>query len=194
MTRNCSAVAEDHPITDFLEQWTHGDHASLDHLFPIIYQQLKSKAHFCLQSESQATLQTTSLINEVYLRLCESHNLKFNNRLQFLAFAGQLMHRILIERARARNASKRGGKSVHISLEDQDFAMSAAQTDPEALLLIDEVLQRLGSFDRRKFQIVQLWFFAGLDAQEIGSVLTVSAATIRRELQAAKCWMAFELK
>ena len=196
MTQDVHPVAavDEHQITDFLQQWTAGDKASLEHLFPIVYQRLKEKAHYFLRKESNATLQTTSLINEVYLRLCESHNLKFKNRLQFFSFAGQLMHRILVERARARLASKRGGGSTHLSFEDKDNLLSACNTDPSTLLSLDEVLRKLGGFDKRKFRIVQLWFFAGLDAKEIGSLLALSAATVRRELQAAKCWMAFELR
>jgi len=189
-----SFYADDHPITEALQQWTEGDGYALDQVFPIIYDHLKRKAHYHLQHESQPTLQTTSLINEVYLRLCSSHNLKFNNRLQFFSFAGQLMHRILVERARARLAGKRGGGCQHFPLSPQDSHPASCPTDPAMLLALDEALAKLGSFDKRKFRIIQMWFFAGLDAKEIACLLEVSAATVRREVQAAKCWIAFELK
>lgn len=189
-----SFCAEDHPITEALQQWTQGNGYALDQVFPFIYDQLKRKAHYHLQHESQPTLQTTSLINEVYLRLCSSHNLKFNNRLQFFSFAGQLMHRILVERARARLAGKRGGGCKHFPLNAQEAYSAACPTDPAMLIALDEALTKLGHFDKRKFRIIQMWFFAGLDAKEIAHLLKVSAATVRREVQAAKCWIAFELK
>ncbi|MDJ0838362.1 MAG: ECF-type sigma factor [Acidobacteriota bacterium] len=183
-------------VTALLQEWTNGDAESLQRLIPLVYDQLKQKARYHLLNESNAhTLQPTALINEVYLRLKDGGNMRFTSRLQFFSFAGQLMMRILVEHARARMAQKRGGDQEKVSLDiDGGDNMAGHWADPVMMLALNESLEKLEQIDDRKSKVLSLSLFAGLKAEEIAELMEVSAVTIRRELRAARCWVAYELK
>lgn len=189
------AQLSDDDVTGMLKNWTDGDGESLKQLLPLVYDQLKQKARYQLGGESGQTLQPTALISEVYLRLKDGSNFRFNNRLQFFSFAGQLMHRILVEHARARGAQKRGGGWEGLSLDAEGGeSLAVVSTDPETLLALNGALEKLQEVDERKAKIINLALFAGLRADEIAELLGVSTVTIRRDLRAARAWLSFELK
>ncbi len=180
-------------ITALLHSWTDGDASSLNELFPLIYEELNRTARHYLQNErANHTLQPTALVNEVFLRLEASNDLGFQSRLQFFAFSAQVMRRILVEYARKRNRTKRGGEDkIQVSL---DMDVSQDGPEPVAVLALDQALTRLREVDERKSCIVEMWYFAGLRADDVASLMNISAVTVRRELRAAKCWLAFQLQ
>ena len=139
-----------------------------------------------LRRENQgARLQPTELVHEAYLRLIDQKRAVIHNRSQFLGLASQMMRRILVDRARARNMSKRSGKWARVTL-DPALAPAAAPVD---VLDIDAALKKLEAFDQRKSQIVELKFFGGLSLAETAEALGISVATVEREWQAARAWL-----
>jgi len=178
-------------ITDLLIQWREGDTAALDRLIPLVYQELRRIASFYLRRKRPGdSLQTSALINEAYLRLADHKNMRWQNRGHFFAVAAQAMRRILVDHARARNAGKRHGGSVKVSL-DQAADMSR-QLGPE-IIALDDALKELAVFDPRKSRIVELRYFGGLSVDETAEVLEVSPITVKREWRAAKLWLLREL-
>jgi RNA polymerase sigma factor (TIGR02999 family) len=135
-------------------------------------------------------LQTTALVNELYLRLVDVKDVDWQDRNHFYALCARLMRRILVDFARSRNVRKRDGQFVHVALEDAREI--AAETSP-GLEDVDEALTRLSSIDVRKGTIVELRFFGGFTVEEIASLLEVSPETIARDWRLAKAWLVREL-
>lgn len=135
-----------------------------------------------------ATLQTTALIHEAYLKLVDQHHAQWRDRAHFFAVASQLMRRIAIDHARARLAEKRGGGLVHVSLDDV-----ADEHDNEQLIAIDEALSRLEQIDAQQSRVVELRFFGGLTIEETAEAMSLSPATVKREWTSAKAWLYHEL-
>ena len=182
-------------ITDLLRQWTDGDPNALGQVVGHVYSQLRQVAAYAVINERSCnSLQATALINETYLRLCGNENLRFTSRLQFYSFAGETMRRILVEHARARNRFKRGGAFQRVPIDGQLAIPIRSGWDPLMMLALDKALERVKAIDVRRYKIAVWWFFGGLSAEEIGTLLDASASTIRRELRAVRCWLAFELR
>jgi RNA polymerase sigma-70 factor, ECF subfamily len=137
------------------------------------------------------TLQTTALINEVYLRLVDFQGVPWQDRSHFFAVSAQLMRRILIDFARSRGRQKRGGKAIHLSLDEAPTVSQRTETD---LLALDQALNSLASFDERKSKVVELRFFGGLSVEETAEVLRISAHTVMRDWKFAKVWLLRELR
>lgn len=174
-------------VTQLLRGWSSGDHAALERLLPIVYDELRRLARREMRREDAAhTLQSTALVNELYLRLVNQRRASWENRAHFFAVAAQLMRRILVDHARGRAAAKRGGKSPHLSLSDAADLGSAPAFD---VLAIDRALTRLAELDPDHARIVELRFFSGLSVDEIGHVLGRSPRTIDREWRLAKAWL-----
>ena len=186
--------SENQDITYLLNQWTQGDQEAFKQLIPLVYSELRKVAIHCLEGERRNhTLQVTSLINEVYLRLQKSGGLHFPSRRQFFSFAAQTMRRILVEHARTKNRQKRGGQQLKVPLEEaRDFGIN--RWDPALVLTLDHALTRLKRVDDRKSSILEMWYFAGLSQEELSAHFEVSPTTIKRELRAAKCWLAHEME
>jgi RNA polymerase sigma factor (TIGR02999 family) len=128
-------------------------------------------------------------VNEAYVRLVGQHP-RFQNRAHFCAIAANAMRQILVERARARHAQKRGGGAARVTL-DEGLARSPEPTvDLEAL---DEALTRLTALDPQQARIVELRFFGGLTVEETAEALAVSPATVKRHWSVARAWLAREL-
>lgn len=159
---------------------------------PLIYDELHRRATVYMRRERPGhTLQPTALVHETYLKLVEQRGATFRNRAHFMALAAQLMRRILIDHARARLSSKRGGQRNPIPLEEV-FELS---TDtPDRILAIDEALQKLESLDSRQEQIVEMRFFGGLTSEETAEALGISARTVEREWTMARSWLRIQLK
>jgi RNA polymerase sigma factor (TIGR02999 family) len=175
-------------ITQLLRKWSGGDTQALDQLVPVVYKELVRLAHYHLEREREGhTLQSTALVHEVYLRICGSEELRWENRAHFFAVAARMMRRILVDYARRHGADKRGGSAIRTTLDDA-FEIPARNGRAD-LARLDDALERLQSFDARKCQVVEMRFFAGLSAKEIAAVLGTTEATVRRDWTIAKAWL-----
>jgi RNA polymerase sigma factor (TIGR02999 family) len=178
-------------ITQMLRAWTAGDQQALEKLTPLVHRELHRVARRYMAGErSGHTLQTTALVNEVYLRLVDCGQVNWHDRAHFFAVSAQLMRRILVDFARSRGYQKRGGNVPHISLDDAPPVCS----EPDAnLLALDDALKALAELDRRKSRVVELRFFGGLNIEETAEILGVSAVTVMRDWRLAKIWLLREL-
>ncbi len=180
-----------HEVTQLLKAWTAGDQSALDKLAPLVYEQLHRLAqHYMAGQRPGHTLQTTALVNEVYLRLVDCGQVNWQDRAHFFAVSAQLMRRILIDFARSRGYQKRGGGLFHISLEDAPSVCS--EPDPD-IVALDDALKELAKVDDRKSRVVELRFFGGLSVEETAEVLRVSVETVGRDWKMAKMWLLQEL-
>jgi RNA polymerase sigma factor (TIGR02999 family) len=174
-------------ITQLLQAWFEGHAEALDQLMPLVYEELHRAASRYMAGENAgATLQTTELVNEVYLRLVNFPSVNWQNRAHFFAVCSKLMRRILVDIARSRKSLKRGGGENELTFEDGLF-VGAAQ--PPEVLALDEALNRLAAMDPRKCQVVEMRFFGGLSAAEVAEVLHVSEETVQRDWRLAKAWL-----
>jgi RNA polymerase sigma-70 factor (ECF subfamily) len=174
-------------VTDLLIAWNDGDHSALDRLIPLVEGELRRLAKHHMRRESPAhTLQTTALVNEVYLKLVDQTHARWHNRAHFFAIAAQIMRRILIDYARRNQRVKRGGRAADLPLEE------AAVMTPEKsaeLLALDEALDRLATVDPLKARVVELRHFGGLSVKETAEVLKISEVTVIRHWGLAKSWL-----
>ncbi len=165
---------------------------SLDSLLPIVYQELRRLAAGYLRRERPGqTLQPTALVHEAYLRLMKDRPGRWQNRAHFCAIAAHSMRQILIERARARGAAKRGGARQRITLDEGLVAGGDRSID---LIALDEALQRLAELDPDQARLVELRFFGGLTVEETAEALDISPATVKRHWTVAKAWLSRELE
>jgi len=178
-------------ITELLQAWRRGDESALEKLTPQVYRELHKAAKGCMRADrDDHTLQTTALINELYLRLTDLKEINWQNRAHFFALCARQMRRILTDEARARDAHKRGGGMQPISLDQTPFVSAKPQAE---LLQVDRALNALAKVDLRKSQVVELRFFGGLSVEETAEVLRVSPDTVVRDWKLAKAWLLREL-
>ena len=184
------ATASSQEVTQLLRAWSRGDEAALEALIPLIYRELRQRAHRYMGRERPGhTLQTTALINEVYLRLVGS-KVAWESRNQFFAIAARMMRRVLVDHARTRRSLKRGGEGRPVSLDEEHLA--AGQPDRD-LVSLDDALDALAALDPRKVRVVELRFFGGLSVEETAEVLKVSPQTVLRDWKLAKVWLLREM-
>jgi RNA polymerase sigma factor (TIGR02999 family) len=192
-TEGSAHVGEDRPeeVTRLLRAWRGGDAAAGERLVQVLYRELHDMARRRLQGERRGmTLQTTALVHEAYLRLVGQRRLEFRDRGHFLALAATMMRRVLVDRARARAAGKRGGGAEQVTLT----GVEAAGLDPAVELLdVDRALERLAAAYERPARVVELRFFGGLEFEEIAAVLEISDRTAKRDWAFARAWLAREL-
>ena len=180
------------PVTQLLQAWCAGDEGALARLMPVIYAELRRIAGRRMSGESAGvTLQPTALVNELYLKLVDTTGVSFRDRTQFFGLAAQMMRRILVDAARARGASKRGGAAGKIALDEGLFA--APERDRE-IVALDDALRELAREDARKARVVELRFFGGLNIEETGEVLGISVQTVRRDWNFAQAWLMREMR
>ena len=170
--------------SDVLAALRSGNREKLDSLVPLLYAQLRAIASRHLARGRRAgaqdgTLATTALVNEAYLRLANQQDAQWRDRPHFLALVAVAMRQILMDRARARSADKRGGGMIDVTLDDH--AVVAVDHSPERLLEIDEALQRLASVEPRMAQVVECRFFGGLSEEEIAEALSITVRTVQRD-------------
>ena len=174
-------------ITQLLGEWRKGDAQALDKLIPLVQPVLQQLAHRYMSRERPGhTLQTTVLVNDAYLQLADQTHPDWQNRAHFFAVAAQLMRRIMVDHARQRNALKRGGGGMKVTLDE---AAHAAESRAVELLALDEALEKLAAFDKRKADVVEMRYFGGLTMEEIADVLKVHVNTVTREWSAARAWL-----
>jgi len=189
-------------LSQLVEQASKGKEEAMAELLPVVYGELRRVAAGYLRREKPGqTLQATALVHEAYLRLLREQHVSWQNRAHFCAIAANSMRQILVERARARNAAKRGGGFHRITLDD---ALSPANLHAQApgagggaqgidIEALDEALARLAVMDADQARLVELRYFGGLTIEETAEVLGVSPATVKRSWTVAKAWLKKEL-
>lgn len=178
-------------VTQWLQAWSEGDQRALEQLTPLVYKELHRLAHRYMARERPGhPLQTTALVNEVYLRLVDVSEVSWHDRAHFFAVCAQMMRRTLIDFARARQYQKRSAKAIRVSL---DNPLGVASQPAVELVAVDDALNALANLDPRKSQVVELRFFGGLSVEETAEVLKVSRETVLRDWKFARAWLRREL-
>ena len=178
-------------VTELLELWSQGDQLALEQLVPLVYGELHRLAQRYMADERPGhTLQATALVNEAYVRLAGSAHTNWESRTQFFGVCAQVMRRILVDWARARQAGKRGGNIAILELED---ALAATAQPGSDLVAIDDALKALAEIDPRKSRVIELRFFGGLSVEQTAAVLKVSVETVHRDWRLARSWLRREL-
>ena len=177
-------------VTRLLLRWREGDEAAAESVTRLIYGELHRLAHSYMRRESHdRLLQTTALVNEAYIRLVDL-DVQWEGRSHFFGICAQLMRRILVDAARRRRAEKRGGDVPPLRLGDYEIAAERA----DHLVALDDVLLDLEKIDRRKSKALELRYFGGMTAVEIGEALQRSTRSVERDLRLARAWVADALK
>jgi RNA polymerase sigma factor (TIGR02999 family) len=157
---------------------------------PLVYDELRRLAAGYLRRERPGqTLQPTALVNEAFVRLSQERGKPFESRTHFLAIAALSMRQILVQRARARHAEKRGGGADRITLDESIAGASPPADEGVDVLALDEALTRLAALDPQQAKIVELRYFGGLTIEETGDTLAISPATVKRQWNLARAWL-----
>ena len=191
-------AATKHAITDALGEMRDGVPGALDRLVPLVYADLSRIAHRQLGLEASGhTLSTTALVHEAYLRLIDQTRARWADRVQFFAVAAHVMRRVLVDHARLHRAARRGGgiqRAVALdSLDEADAGRLVAAERADALLALDEALERLRRLDGRQARVVECRFFGGLTDAETAAALGVTTRTVERDWVKARGWLHQEL-
>jgi len=174
-------------VTAILSAIERGDDNAIERLLPIVYDELRRLAQHQMNRErSDHTLQATALVHEAYMRLVDRPEPDWPSRRYFFAAAAEAMRRILIDRARAAGAAKRGGRHRRLRLDQDPLASGELSGE---LLDLDEALTKLSAEDAQKAELVKLRFFAGLTMDEAASALGISAATADLNWRYARAWL-----
>ena len=181
----------DPDVTALLRQWGDGDRQALEQLLPLVYGELRQLAASYLRDERPGhTLQPTALVHEAYIRLAGQREVAWQNRAHFFGIAAQMMRRILVDHARKRQAAKRDAAAWKVQT---GAGVDLGDRDPE-LLSLDTALIELEALDPRQARIVEMRFFGGLTVEETAEVTGISPATVKREWQTARAWLAREIR
>ncbi len=177
--------------THLLNEVTSGDASATERLFKLLYGDLRALAARLLKQEKPGhTLQPTALVHEVYMKLVDQSRVDWKGKTHFFAVGAQVMRRVLVDHARARQRAKRGGGRQRILL-DQDIALGPERE--EDLLALEDALSRLADLDPRQATIVEMRFFGGLTVAEVAEVLGVSKRTVENDWTVVRAWLRREL-
>ncbi|HJZ72448.1 MAG TPA: sigma-70 family RNA polymerase sigma factor [Vicinamibacterales bacterium] len=180
------------PITVLLQEWRSGDKAAADRLIDLIYRELHQMAAREMRRERRDhTLQPTALVHEAYLRLCGAQPIQWTDRAHFFAIAARQLRRVLVDHARRVRSQKRGGAFATVPLLESDGG--AWQFDDQ-LFALDEALTQLHALDERAARVIELRFFAGLTEEDAAKALDISVATLKRDWDFGRTWLASRLK
>ncbi len=164
---------------------------STNRIFEAVFQELRRLAGDLMRRERvDHTLQSTALVNEAYLRLVDGTRIEWQNRAHFFGIAARAMRQILVDHARKRMASKRGGDLQRITFDD---GVCLPDTHDVEILDLERALTRLSEMDERLGKVIELRVFAGMKAEEVAHVLGVSRRTVQGDWRVAKMWLAREL-
>ena len=189
---NSGPMSTTETVTQLLLAWSDGDASALDRLLPYVEIELRRLASYHMKRESVGhTLQTTALVNELYLKLVDQRQAKWQNRAHFFAVAAQLMRRILVDHARRELRSKRGGGAINLTLDEAVVISPERSAD---ILSLNEALDRLAKLDPLKARIVELRHFGGLSVEETAEVLKIAEVTVMRHWSLAKSWLRREVR
>jgi RNA polymerase sigma factor (TIGR02999 family) len=174
-------------VTQLLRAWGQGDEAALQRLAPLVENELRSLARKYIRKEwGGQSLQTTELVNEVYLRLIGTDHVSWADRAHFFAVSARMMRRILTDFGRSRSYLKRGGGTTRVTWDE---ALAVSSKPDANFVALDDALNELAVLDPRKTQVVELRFFGGLSVEETAEVLRVSQQTVMRDWKFAKSWL-----
>ncbi len=174
-------------VTRMLIDWRNGQEEALADLMPLVYDELRRLAdHYLRRERPGHTLQATALVHEVYLRLVDQQEVRWQDRAHFLAIAAHLMRQILVNHAHRHQAAKRGGARYTLSLDEATGMPEETDVD---LIALEDALTSLATLDPQKYRIVELRFFGGLMMEEVAEVLGISLRTVEREWRIAKAWL-----
>lgn len=188
-----SLTSPDSDVTQLLRELGDGRAEAFHELLPKVIATLRGIAHRQLRGErSDHTLNTTALVNEAYLKLAGSEGKDWQNRAHFFAVAARAMRQVLVSYARARNADKRGGGAVHITLDENTPPLGDTQLDE--LIALNDALERLEELNPRHVRIVECRFFAGLTVTETAEALGLARATVVRDWRMARAWLRHALE
>jgi RNA polymerase sigma factor (TIGR02999 family) len=178
-------------VTGLLLAWSGGDQAALEKLMPLVYVELHRLAKRYMGGEHVGhTLQTSALVNEAYLRLVDASGVRWENRAHFFAVSAQIMRRILVDFARAKQTLKRGAGALQVTLDEGLVVSPESGAD---LLALDEAMKRLEVLNERQSRVVELRYFGGLNEDEVAEALKVSPRTVRSDWRLARAWLYREL-
>jgi RNA polymerase sigma factor (TIGR02999 family) len=173
-------------VTRWLHEWGKGRRDAFDHLFALVYDELRRMARARMAQERAGhTLQATALVHEAFERLVQQR-VAFTDRAHFFAIAADCMRRILVDHARRKGARKRPPRGGAVSLED------VALVGPDAadtVLAVHEAIEQLERLDPRQAEITTLRYFGGLTVEEIAATLAISESTVKRQWDVAKLWL-----
>jgi RNA polymerase sigma factor (TIGR02999 family) len=187
MNPHAAPDARDHDVTRLLHDWASGDQQALERLIDLVYPELHRIAAQHLRRERQGhTLQPTALVNEAFLRLAQRPDKQWNDRTHFFAVAARIVRNVLVDHARAREASKRGSGAFTVVLTDEVARVPAPEVN---LLDLDAALCELERLDPQHSRIVELRYFAGLSIEETAAVVGTSASSVKRDWVLAKTWI-----
>ena len=176
---------------DLLARWRSGDRAALDALMPVVYEELRDLAqHYLRREASNHTLQSTALVHEAYVRLAGQKTPDWKGRTHFYGVAARLMRQILVDHARRRDAGKRGGGAITLTLDARLVGSAPQDVD---ILALDDALNRLAALSPQQGQIVELRYFSGLSIEETADVMGVSSGTVKRGWTTARAWLFREM-
>jgi RNA polymerase sigma factor (TIGR02999 family) len=179
-------------ITRVLHAAERGEPQAATELLPLVYEELRKLAAQKMAGERAGhTLQPTSLVHEAWLRLGGGQDQKWDGRGHFFAAAAEAMRRILIDKARRKNAQRHGGGKEHVDFDEVDIA---APGDDEQLLAVHEALNKLAAEDERKAELVKLRYFVGMTIEEAAQVMGISEPTAKRYWTYARAWLYQEIK
>ena len=174
-------------VTRILNAIERGEAKATDELLPLVYEELRLLAAQKLSREAPGqTLQATALVHEAYIRLAGDGPQDWNSRGHFFAAAAEAMRRILVESARRKRSTKRGGDRRRVDLEDWDVGV---KTSPHELLALDEALNALAREDPVTADLVKLRYFAGLSLDQIAGILGISQRTAARYWSYGRVWL-----
>ncbi|MFN8571722.1 MAG: sigma-70 family RNA polymerase sigma factor [Gemmatimonadaceae bacterium] len=183
---------QDGNVTEWLSRLRAGDEGALEHLLPLVYDELKRIARAQLRREDTGhTLSPTALVHEAYFRLADREHLAPEDRRHFLSIAAQAMRRVLIEHARARRRDKRGGGARPVPLDEAAEWLTDSAADE--LVSLDEALERLTAVNQRASDVVQYRFFGGLSLDETADLMGISKKTVQRDWLLARAWLRKEM-
>jgi RNA polymerase sigma-70 factor (ECF subfamily) len=164
---------------------------NISQVMPVVYDELRRLARHYLRGERAQSLQATALVNEAYVRLAKEKTHAWRNRAHFCGIAASAMREILVEKARARKAAKRGGSRVRVTLDD---GLAVSDEPAIDLLGLDEALRKLADVDPQLVRLVEFRFFGGLSIEESAEALGVSPATVKRGWNVARAWLKREME
>ena len=179
-------------VTQILSAVRAGDDAATERLFELVYAELRQVAAQKMARESAGhTLQPTALVHEAWLRLGADAQPHWQNRAHFFAAAAEAMRRILVDRARRKQAQRRGANAEHVELDGLEIA---GPVDDEQLLALNDALDRFAAVDVPKAELVKLRYFVGLTTEQAANVLNISEPTVKRWWAYAKAWLYREMQ
>lgn len=179
-------------ITHLLQAAAQGDRAAADEVMARLYVDLQRLARHRLQQSGDMSLNATALVHESYLRLQRAGELDFPDRRHFLAYAARVMHSIVIDQVRARQAERRGGGQLHVTFNTATAELPAQADDD--VLRVHEALAELATVDARLAEVVEMRYFGGLLESEIALALGVTERTVQRDWQKARLFLSIALK